>query len=98
MVVGSSPEQSLIIAKLCIKSLLGALVTLLSNPKQPLEVFCKNGVLKIFEDFTGKQLCWSLFLIKLQALQALTQMFYCEICKIFENTYFEEHLRTAASE
>ena len=25
------------------------------------------------------------------------QMFSCEICKIFKNTYFEEHLRTAAS-
>ena len=26
-----------------------------------------------------------------------TQVFSCEICKIFKNTYFEEHLRTAAS-
>ena len=26
----------------------------------------KQGVLKNFENFTGKQLCWSLFLIKLQ--------------------------------
>ena len=27
-----------------------------------------------------------------------TQVFSCEYCKIFKNTYFEEHLRTAASE
>ena len=24
-------------------------------------------------------------------------MFSCEYCEIFKNTYFEEHLRTAAS-
>ena len=24
-------------------------------------------------------------------------MFFCENCEIFKNTYFEEHLRTAAS-
>ena len=30
------------------------------------EVFCKNGVLKNFATFTGKHLCQSLFLIKLQ--------------------------------
>ena len=27
-----------------------------------------------------------------------TQVFSCEYCKIFNSTYFEEHLRTAASE
>ena len=26
------------------------------------------------------------------------QVFSCEICKIFKNTYFAEHLRTAASD
>ena len=31
------------------------------------EVFYKKGVLKNFVKFTGKHLCWSLFLIKLQA-------------------------------
>ena len=25
------------------------------------------------------------------------QVFSCEICKIFKNTYFDEHLRTTAS-
>ena len=28
--------------------------------KLPSKVICKNGVLKIFANFTGKQLCWSL--------------------------------------
>ena len=34
--------------------------------KQPSEVFFKKVVLKKFVNFTGKNLCWSLFLIKLQ--------------------------------
>ena len=37
--------------------------------------------------FTGKDLRWSLYLIKLQAC-----------CEIFKNISFEEHLPTAASE
>ena len=30
--------------------------------KHPTEVFYKKGVLKNFANFTGKQLCWNLFL------------------------------------
>ena len=30
------------------------------------EVFCKKGVLRNFAKFTGKHLCWSLLLIKVQ--------------------------------
>ena len=42
------------------------------------------------------------FLIKLQAYnfikkETLTQVFSCEFCKIFKNTYFTEHLWTTAS-
>ena len=37
----------------------------------------------------GLQLYWK---------QAPTQLFSCEICEIFKNTYFVEHLRTAASD
>ena len=35
--------------------------------KQPPLVFYKKGVLKNIVIFTGKHVCWSLFLIKLQA-------------------------------
>ena len=51
--------------------------------KQPPAVFCKKGVLKNFANFTGKHLCWSLFV---------------KICcrSHFENTYFEEYLQTTA--
>ena len=27
----------------------------------------------------------------------LTQMLFCEYCEIFKNTYFEKHLRMAAT-
>ena len=62
----------------------------------------KSTVLKIFAIFTGKHLCCSLFLIKLQAFrhaiyekETVTQVFSYEYCEIFKNTYFEKHLRTA---
>ena len=47
----------------------------------------KRAVLKNFEIFTGKQLCQSPFLIKLQAFRT----------SIFKNTYFEKHLWTTVS-
>ena len=67
-------------------------------------MFCKKGVFKNFANFTGKHLCWSLFLEKLQVFRSAILLerdsntgFSCEIYEIFKNTYFEEHLRTAAS-
>ena len=68
------------------------------------EMICEKDVLKYFAKFTGKHLRWSLFLIKLQTLVLATLNkkdsntgVFCEFCKIFENTYFEEHLQAAAS-
>ena len=64
----------------------------------------KKAVLKNIAIFTGIHLCWSLFLIKLQALRPATliketptQVFFCEHCEVFKNTYFEKHLQTTAS-
>ena len=64
----------------------------------------KEAVFEKFPIFTGKHLCWNLFLIKLQpsglqlySKEAPTQVFFCEYCEIFKNSYFEEHLRMAAS-
>ena len=63
----------------------------------------KKGALKNFAVLTEKHLCWSLFLIKLQAWrhatllnETPTQVFSWEYCEIFKNIYFEEHLQTAA--
>ena len=55
----------------------------------------KDDVLKNFAIFTGKHLCWSLFLIKFQVVRPATfflkktptQVFFLEYCKIFKNTY-----------
>ena len=63
-----------------------------------------GGVLQNFAMLTGKDLCWSLFLIKLQAFRPATLLkrdsdigvysVYSAL-DIFENTYFDEYLRTA---
>ena len=34
------------------------------SQKQPPEVFCKKGVFENFAKFTGKHMCWSLFLCR----------------------------------
>ena len=58
----------------------------------------KKVILKNFAIFTGRHLCWSLFLIKLPPglqlykKETLTQVFSCE----YYETCFEEHLQTAA--
>ena len=70
-----------------------------------LEVFCKKGVFKIFAKFTGKRLCLSVFVIscrpeglQLYLKETAEQGFSCVVWKMFKNTCFVEHLRTAASE
>ena len=62
--------------------------------KQPPEVFYKKGVLKNFAKFTGKHQCQSLFFNK---KETLAQVFSCEYCEIFKNTFYAEHLRVTAS-
>ena len=37
------------------------------------DVFCRKGVLRNFAKFTGKHLCQSLFLIKLQTIPFFTE-------------------------
>ena len=61
----------------------------------------KKGVLKNFEKFTRKHLCQSVLFNRVADLRPATllkraqmaQMFLCEFCKIFKNTYFTEHYR-----
>ena len=47
--------------------------------------------------FTGKHLCWSLFVIELQVFMAAT-LLKERILRIFKNTYSEEQLRKVASD
>ena len=65
-----------------------------------LQIFFKICLLKLLGIFTIKSLCWSLPLIKLQALRpvtllkkTLTWVFSCEYCKILKNSFFIEHLK-----
>ena len=64
----------------------------------------KNGVLKNFAKLTGKHLCQSLVFNKVAdsacnfiKKETLVQVFSCEFCKIFKNTFYTEHLWTTAS-
>ena len=57
-------------------------------------VLLKKGVLKNFAKFTGKSLCRKIFLNK---VAGSPQVFSCEFCEIFKNSYFVEHLPMAAS-
>ena len=60
--------------------------------KQPPKVIQKKkAILKNFALFTGPEG------LEFHWKEIPTQVFSCEYCKIFNNTYFEEHLRTAAS-
>ena len=52
-------------------------------------IFFKMGVFKNFAVFTGKLLCWSLFLIKLQAFRCLS----VNIAKSLRVALFTKHLR-----
>ena len=68
------------------------------------EMFCQRNVLINFAKLTGKHLCQSLFLIKLQAysLQLYwkrppAEVFSCELCNIFQTTSFTEDLRETPS-
>ena len=40
-------------------------LSMVEEQNQAWEVFCKKGVLKNFANFTGKQLWWIFFLVKL---------------------------------
>ena len=67
------------------------------------QMFFRMGVLKSFANFIRKHQRWIIFTIKkLQAWTLLkrdsTQVFSCEICDIFKNTFFYRTLPVAASE
>ena len=56
-----------------------------------------GGVLEYYPKFTGKHLCQSVFFKKIAGLRTLAQVFSCEFCEIFKNTFFAEHLQATAS-
>ena len=62
------------------------------------DIFCKEGVLRNFANFTGKHLSQSLFLNKIfLKKESLAQVFYSEFCKISKSTFFYRTPLVAAS-
>ena len=57
------------------------------NIKSSREVFFKKGVLKNFPKFTGNT-CARAFCQQLYLKETLAQVFSCEFCEIFRNTFF----------
>ena len=57
----------------------------------------KKDALKNFATFIKKHLYASLFFNKVKK-ETPKHMFSCEFCEIFNSTYFQEHLRKAASQ
>ena len=54
-----------------------------------------GGVLRNFAKYLGKHLCQSILFNKVAGLrkkETLTRVFSCKFCKIFNNTFFTEHL------
>ena len=51
-------------------------------------LFYKKNFLKYFAKFTGKHVHQSLFLINMEALETLAQVFSNEFCKIFRKIFF----------
>ena len=74
-----------------------------THPSSHRKCSLRKGVLRNFAKFTRKNLCQSLFIIKLQASASnfikkrLTQVFPCEFCEISKNTLFTEHFGATAS-
>ena len=69
-----------------------------------LAVWKETAICSRFAIFTGKRLCWSLFWIKLQDFwpatllkKTPTQVFFCEYCEIFKNSFFYRTILVAAS-
>ena len=64
--------------------------------KQPLEVFYKKSCFWKFRNIYRKTPVLESFFDNFIKKGTPTQIFSCEYCEIFKNTFFEEHLRTAA--
>ena len=63
------------------------------NRGSPFQMFFKIGAVKNFTNFIGKQLCWSIFLIKLQAWRLRdTGVFSVKFAKFLRTIFFRNHL------
>ena len=58
------------------------------------QMLFKIVIFKTFAIFIRKHLCWSLFLNFFFFKKTPTQVFPCEYCEVFKNSFFIEHLRS----
>ena len=67
---------------------------------QPPKLFCKRMFLKISQISQQNTVldCVINKVASRPAIQIPTQVLFYQICEIFKNSYFEEYLRTSASE
>ena len=92
-------ENTRAICDVLSQSTLSSFHTLLRSSRP--EVFCKKGVLKNFEKFTGKHLCHSLFFNKVAGLRPATLLkkklwhrcFPVNFSKFLRTSFVREHLR-----
>ena len=57
----------------------------------------KKGVLKNVANSSESTCARASFFNKVVNKETLTQVFSCEFCEIFKNTFFIKHLRTTAA-
>ena len=74
---------------LALKGLNSQCYSIIIRSSRP-NVICKKGVLKNFSKFTGKHLFWSLFFagLRLSKKETLAQVFSCQFCEFYKNTFF----------
>ena len=70
-----------------------------TGQKQPLQVFCKKVLLKFRKFYMKTPMLESLFnrAYNFYYKETPVEVFFCEYCEISKNTYFEQNLRTTAS-
>ena len=66
--------------------------------EQPPKVFYKKAVFKNFAVFTGKYLCWGLFLIKLPAFRSATLLERDSNTGVFPGKFLRKYILKNSSE
>ena len=68
-----------------------------NEQKQPPEVFCEHLYSKKLSQNSQENNCVRQAACNFITKETLTQLFSCEFCDIFKNTFLTEHLQTTVS-
>ena len=69
------------------------LKTRVKPQRQSLELYCEKGVLRNFANFTGKYLCWSLFLIELQVFRTALKSLFNRVAGLSDCKFIKKRLQ-----